>query len=71
MPLTLALIAHDKMKPALADWAAEHEAALRPHRLICTGTTGGVVAQRCPSSQHHACGLRAARGRPADRRADR
>jgi methylglyoxal synthase len=22
MPLTLALIAHDKMKPVLADWAA-------------------------------------------------
>ncbi|MFN7322145.1 MAG: methylglyoxal synthase [Methylobacterium sp.] len=49
MPLTLALIAHDKMKPVLADWAAEHEAALRPHRLVCTGTTGGVIAARCPS----------------------
>ena len=49
MPLTLALIAHDKMKPVLADWAARHEAALRPHRLVCTGTTGGVIAERCPS----------------------
>ena len=49
MPLTFALIAHDQMKPALADWAADHEAALRPHRLICTGTTGGVIAERCPS----------------------
>ena len=48
-PLTLALIAHDQMKPALADWAAEHEAVLRAHRLVCTGTTGGVIAARCPS----------------------
>jgi methylglyoxal synthase len=49
MPLTLALIAHDKMKPALADWAAQHETALRPHKFFCTGTTGSVIAARCPS----------------------
>lgn len=49
MPLTLALIAHDKMKPALADWAAENEAALQPHKLFCTGTTGSVIGARCPS----------------------
>lgn len=48
MRLTLALIAHDKMKPAIADWVADHEALLAPHRFYCTGTTGGVIAARCP-----------------------
>ncbi|CAN1571156.1 MgsA Methylglyoxal synthase [Rhabdaerophilaceae bacterium] len=48
-PRSIALIAHDKMKPALADWAFEHEAALRLHQLLCTGTTGSVIAARCPS----------------------
>ena len=47
-PKRLALIAHDEKKAALADWVATHRAALQPHRLICTGTTGGVLARRCP-----------------------
>jgi methylglyoxal synthase len=47
--LTLALIAHDKMKPALADWAASQEALLARHRIVCTGTTGSVIGTRCPS----------------------
>lgn len=49
MALNLALIAHDKMKPALADWAEEHEAHLAPHQLYCTGTTGSVLRERCPA----------------------
>lgn len=48
MPRTLALVAHDRMKPALADWAAEHVAALSPHKIFCTGTTGSVIKERCP-----------------------
>jgi methylglyoxal synthase len=44
----LALIAHDEKKAALADWVAAHRAALKPHRLICTGTTGSVLRARCP-----------------------
>ncbi len=39
----LALIAHDEKKAALADWVAAHRAALAPHRLICTGTTGSDI----------------------------
>jgi len=46
---TFALVAHDRMKPALADWAAEHEAALSPHVFFCTGTTGQVLKERCPA----------------------
>jgi methylglyoxal synthase len=49
LPITLALIAHDKMKPALADWAAIHEGLLARHRIVCTGTTGTVISSRCPS----------------------
>lgn len=46
---TFALVAHDRMKPALADWVAEHEAVLRPHGFFCTGTTGQVLKERCPA----------------------
>lgn len=49
MARTFALVAHDRMKPALADWASEHEAALRTHVLFCTGTTGQVLKERCPA----------------------
>ena len=48
MSITLALVAHDRMKPALAEWAARHAGELAPHRLICTATTGGVLHERNP-----------------------
>jgi methylglyoxal synthase len=41
---TIALVAHDHRKPDLADWAVFNADTLRGHRLICTGTTGGVIA---------------------------
>lgn len=46
---TIALIAHDEKKQALADWAHRNEAALALCRLVATGTTGGVIAERCPT----------------------
>ncbi|HYF09708.1 MAG TPA: methylglyoxal synthase [Acetobacteraceae bacterium] len=46
--MTLALVAHDRMKPALAEWVARHAEGLTPHRILCTATTGGVVRQRNP-----------------------
>ncbi|WP_419897926.1 methylglyoxal synthase [Roseomonas sp. USHLN139] len=48
MSITLALVAHDRMKPALAEWAARHAAELAPHRIIGTATTGGVLRERNP-----------------------
>jgi methylglyoxal synthase len=48
MAKTLALVAHDRMKEALAEWTAANLAALRPHALYCTGTTGKVLHERCP-----------------------
>lgn len=48
-PVTVALVAHDRMKAALEDWAAAHEADLSICRLIATGTTGARIMQRCPT----------------------
>lgn len=44
----IALIAHDRLKNALADWVSGHEADLTGHRIVCTGTTGGRLKERCP-----------------------
>lgn len=40
---TIALIAHDKKKQELSDWAARHKPLLAGHRLCATGTTGYKV----------------------------
>lgn len=42
----IALVAHDRMKPTLLDWAARHAAALAQFDLYGTGTTGGLVAAK-------------------------
>lgn len=44
----IALIAHDLKKPALADWVEKYRAILGNHDFFCTGTTGTVIAERCP-----------------------
>ena len=41
MPLTLALIAHDRMKDRMVALAREFRDTLSKHRLLATGTTGG------------------------------
>ena len=43
--LTVALVAHDAMKRDLAEWVAWNWEKLLTHRLICTGTTGRIVAE--------------------------
>ena len=43
--LTVALVAHDAMKHDLAEWVAWNWEKLISHRLICTGTTGRIVAE--------------------------
>ena len=48
MPLTIALIAHDRTKPALADWARRHADILVRHRMIATATTGNMIRESCP-----------------------
>lgn len=43
--LTVALVAHDNMKRGLAEWVAWNWEKLLSHRLVCTGTTGRIVAE--------------------------
>ena len=43
--LTVALVAHDNMKRDLAEWVAWNWEKLLSHRLVCTGTTGRIVAE--------------------------
>lgn len=37
------------MKDDLAEFARTHEAVLQRHRIVATGTTGGRIADACPS----------------------
>jgi methylglyoxal synthase len=48
MPLTIAVVAHDEKKAALADWARRHTADLVGHRLVGTATSGSIVKKACP-----------------------
>ncbi len=41
--LTIALVAHDKRKADMVDWAVFNAAVLSQHKLVCTGTTGGLI----------------------------
>lgn len=49
MPLnaqkTIALIAHDNKKQDLLDWARFNRDTLATHRLLATGTTGGLLEE--------------------------
>jgi methylglyoxal synthase len=42
---TIALIAHDNKKQDLLEWARFNRGTLALHRLVATGTTGGLLEQ--------------------------
>ena len=42
---TLALVAHDAMKPAIVNWARTHRDRLARFDLVGTGTTGGRLTE--------------------------
>ena len=42
--LTIALVAHDNRKADIVDWARYNADYLSHHNLVCTGTTGGLIA---------------------------
>lgn len=46
---TVAIIAHDRMKPEMVSWAMRHEEILKRCSIVATGTTGGLVRENCPS----------------------
>ncbi|CAH1661881.1 MULTISPECIES: methylglyoxal synthase [unclassified Chelatococcus] len=45
---SIALVAHDAKKDAMADFAAAHRLKLSACDLFATGTTGGRIMERCP-----------------------
>jgi methylglyoxal synthase len=47
-PRRIALVAHDTRKTHLSAWVTRHAARLAGHRIVCTGGTGRVLAQRFP-----------------------
>jgi len=42
---TIALVAHDHRKSELADWTRFNAGTLLDHGLVCTGTTGRLIAE--------------------------
>ena len=43
--LTIALVAHDRRKADMVEWAVFNADMLSQHKLICTGTTGSLIQQ--------------------------
>ncbi len=41
--LTIALVAHDRRKADMVEWALHNADTLSKHHLVCTGTTGGLI----------------------------
>lgn len=41
--LTIALVAHDQRKADMVSWARYNAPLLSKHRIVCTGTTGGLI----------------------------
>ena len=41
----IALIAHDRKKKDLLEWAAFNKESLRKHKLYATGTTGRIISE--------------------------
>ena len=39
----IGLVAHDKKKPEMVEWAKTHRDVLEDHALYATGTTGSVI----------------------------
>ncbi len=43
--LTIALVAHDRRKADMVEWAIHNADFLSQHCLVCTGTTGGLISE--------------------------
>jgi len=41
--LTMALVAHDRRKADMVEWVLDNSDKLLGHKLVCTGTTGGLI----------------------------
>lgn len=47
--MKIALIAHDRLKPAFVVWVRKHEAVFAQHQMVATGTTGTQIKLACPT----------------------
>jgi len=56
--LTIALVAHDKRKADMIEWAVHNANFLSGQNLVCTGTTGGLVKQAFAEHGHEADNIR-------------
>lgn len=43
--MIIALIAHDKMKPEMLEFASKYKTILKNHKLVATGTTGHRIIE--------------------------
>jgi methylglyoxal synthase len=43
--LTIALVAHDRRKADMVEWAVFNAEMLSKHKIICTGTTGSLIKE--------------------------
>ncbi len=43
--MNIALIAHDKMKPEIIEFAKKYKDVLKNHNLVATGTTGSKIIE--------------------------
>jgi len=41
--LKIAIVAHDRRKKDMVDWALFNAEMLSKHQIVCTGTTGGLI----------------------------
>jgi methylglyoxal synthase len=51
--LTIALVAHDSRKVDMVEWAVYNAEVLSQHKLICTGTTGGLIKKAMEEKGYH------------------
>ena len=52
--LTIALVAHDNRKADMVEWALHNAEMLSKHKLICTGTSGGLIEKAFEERGIHA-----------------
>jgi methylglyoxal synthase len=52
MQKTIALVAHDHKKSGLVKWCLLHKAELSKHKLVATGTTGGLLKKELALDIH-------------------
>ncbi len=48
---TIAMVAHDRMKPVLLDWAEENKELLKEFKIVATGTTGRLLSENLPDHE--------------------